>query len=181
MEFGPNETQRLFERVVRNFLHDRLPMDELHRLARSGAGFDEPLWRGLVELGLAGLLVPERFGGAGLGMFEAALAAETLGYYAAPAPFAAVAVMGPLAILQSRDDAAQAQWLPRIASGTARLAVVFERLAGVTGESAVERRGDRLSGRLHGGIDFGGATHVLAILKDGGLAVLPIGAAGVRV
>ena len=58
MEFGPSETQRLFERLVRTYLGDRLPMDALHRLAKSGSGFDEPLWGGLVELGLAGVLVP---------------------------------------------------------------------------------------------------------------------------
>ena len=135
----------------------------------------------MVELGLAGALVPERHGGAGLGMFEAVLAAEALGYFVAPVPFAGAAVMAPLALMGSGNDAAQAAWLPRIAAGTARFAVVFERHAGVTGDSAVERRGDRLSGCLHGGLDFGGSTHVLAVLRDGALAVLPADGPGVRV
>ena len=58
-------------------------------------------------------------------MFEAALAAEALGYFATPGPFAAACVMAPLAILGSDSDAARAAWLPPIAQGTARLAVVF--------------------------------------------------------
>ena len=41
------------------------------------------LWDSLVELGLPGLLVPERFGGAGLGVLDAAVAAEVLGGAAA--------------------------------------------------------------------------------------------------
>ena len=181
MEFGPSETQRLFERILRDFLSHRLPMEEVHRLARRGSGFDEPLWRGLVELGLAGVLVPERHGGAGLGMFEAVLAAEALGYFAAPVPFAGAAVMAPLALMGSGNDAAQAAWLPRIAAGTARFSVVFERHAGGTGDSEVERRDGCLSGCLHGGLDFGGATHVLAVLRDSALAVLPTDGPGVRV
>jgi len=181
MHFGPSETQRLFERILRDFLGHRLPMEEVHRLARRGSGFDEPLWRGLVELGLAGVLVPERHGGAGLGMFEAALAAEALGYFAAPVPFAGAAVMAPLAFLRLGSDAAQAAWLPRIAAGTARFSVVFERHAGGTGDSVVDRRDGRLSGCLHGGLDVGGSTHVLAVLRDGALAVLPTDGSGVRV
>src|SRR5574342_113885 len=181
MEFGPSEAQRLFERILRDFLSHRLPMEEIHRLARRGSGFDEPLWRGLVELGLTGVLVPERHGGAGLGMFEAALAAEALGHFVAPVPFAGAAVMAPLAFLGSGSDAAQAAWLPRIAGGTARFSVVFERHAGGTGDSEVERREGRLSGCLYGGLDFGGSTHVLAILRDGALAVLPADGPGVCV
>jgi alkylation response protein AidB-like acyl-CoA dehydrogenase len=180
VEFGPSETQRMFETIVRSFLRDRLPMDEVRRLAREGSGFDDRLWTGLVELGLPGVLVPERFGGAGLGMFEAALAAEALAYFAAPAPFAGTAVMAPLAILSSHD-AAQAAWLPRIAAGAARLAVAFETLAGITGATAVERRGDRLSGRIQGGIDFAGATHLLLIFDDGAIALLPVDAPDIRV
>lgn len=180
MEFGPDATQRLFERSLRDFLGDRLPVDEVRRLARQGSGFDEPLWQGLVELGLAGVLVPERDGGAGLGMFEAALAAEALGYFAAPVPFPGAAAMAPLAVRAAGGNVPGA-WLPRIAAGTARLAVLFEGHAGATGESGVERSAGRLSGRLGGGLDLGGATHVLAVLRDGALAVLPADGPGVRV
>ena len=181
MEFGPSQTQRLFERVLREFLRDRLPMEELHRLARSGAGFDDRLWAGLAELGLAGVLVPEDQGGAGLGMFEAALAAEALGYFAAPVPFAAAAVMAPLAIRSCASEPMQAAWLPRIAAGTARFAVVFDRLAGVTGDSASDWRGGRLFGTFPGAVGGGGATHVLAILRDGTAAIFPADAPGVQV
>jgi alkylation response protein AidB-like acyl-CoA dehydrogenase len=178
MEFGPSETQRLFERVVRDYLGDRLPQEEVHRLAREGVGFDETLWRGLLELGLAGVLVPERHGGAGLGMFEAALAAEALGYFAAPVPFAGAAIMAPWA-LQAADGEAAA-WLARIASGTARIAVGFDGYGGAAGERGVERRGARLGGRLTGVLDAAGATHVLVVLGDGTLGLLAIDGSNVR-
>jgi alkylation response protein AidB-like acyl-CoA dehydrogenase len=178
MEFGPSETQRLFDRVIRDYLGDRLPQEEVHRLAREGGGFDATLWRGLVELGLAGVLVPERHGGAGLGMFEAALAAEALGYFAAPVPFAGAAVMAPRALQASGDEAAA--WLPRVASGSVRIAVGFDGRGGATGESAVERRGARLSGRVAGVLDPGGATHMLVVLRDGALGLVAVDGPGVR-
>jgi alkylation response protein AidB-like acyl-CoA dehydrogenase len=178
MEFGPNDTQRLFDRIVRDFLADHVPMDTLHRLAASGAGFDDKLWAGLTELGLPGVLVPERFGGAGLGTFEAGLAAEALGAYAAPLPFAGAAVMAPLALLRAGSDTAREAWLPRIADGTARIAVAF---ATLDGAPALERRGDRLSGRASGLIDPGGATHVLLVLAGGTLALAAADGPGVAV
>jgi alkylation response protein AidB-like acyl-CoA dehydrogenase len=181
MEFGPSETQRLFGRFLRDYLSDRLPADELHRLARLGAGFDQSLWGGLAELGLAGVLIPERHGGAQLGMFEAALAAEALGYFAVPAPFVGTAVMVPLALQRSGSAAQQAAWLPRIAAGTARFAIAFDRGVGVAADSSIEHRRNLLSGRLAGGLDLGGATHILAVLAEGAVAVVDADGPGVRV
>ena len=106
MEFGPNDSERLFERILRGFLADRLAMEELHRQAALGSGFDDKLWAGLTELGLPGVLVPERFGGAGLGTFAAGLAAGALGAFCAPVPFVAAAVMAPLALLRHGSAAA---------------------------------------------------------------------------
>ena len=74
-----SEEQRLFADSLRGFLADRLPIEALRRHAETGSGFDAELWDSLVELGLPGLLVPERFGGAGLGVLDAAVAAEVLG------------------------------------------------------------------------------------------------------
>jgi alkylation response protein AidB-like acyl-CoA dehydrogenase len=181
VEFGPNDTQRLFERILREFLAKHVPMDALHRLTAPGAGFDDKLWVDLTELGLPGVLVPEQFGGAGLGTFEAGLAAEALAAHATPLPFAAAAVMAPLALLHAGSDATRAAWLPRIADGTARIAVAFAELDGVTGAPVIERRGDRLSGRVSSVIDLGGATHVLLALADGTLALAAADGPGVSV
>jgi alkylation response protein AidB-like acyl-CoA dehydrogenase len=180
VEFGPNDSERLFERILRGFLADRLAMEELHRLAASGSGFDDKLWAGLTELGLPGVLVPERFGGAGLGTFAAGLAAGALGASCAPVPFVAAAVMAPLALLRYGSDAAQAEWLPRIAAGTARLAIAVDGPTGTTATRALDRRRDRLSGRLDIVLDLAGATHVLAALGDGAIGIVAVNDPGVR-
>lgn len=179
MRFGLTGEQELFGRSLRDFLGERLTPDALRALAEGGAGFDADLWRGLGELGLHGLLVPEEHGGAGLGMLDAALAAEALGYHAAPAPFAAALVMAVQAFRTAGDAGQQRAWLPRIAAGEARIGVGFAGIAGQAGRAALRLEGGRLSGALDGLLDAGGATHFLIHLQDGRAALLEAGAPGV--
>jgi alkylation response protein AidB-like acyl-CoA dehydrogenase len=73
MEFGPSESQRLFDDALRGVLSDRVTVESRRAAAASGGG-DAALWRDLSGLGLAGLLVPEEHGGSGLGVIDAALA-----------------------------------------------------------------------------------------------------------
>ncbi len=103
MEFALSEEQRLFADSLRSLLADRLPIEALRRHAEIGSGFDAALWESLTELGLPGLLVPERFGGAGLGVLDAAVAAEALGGAAAFAPFAGSVVMATPRVRTRRD------------------------------------------------------------------------------
>jgi len=40
--------------------------------------FPEDFWKSLVEAGFPGIVIPEKYGGSGMGMFEMILAMETL-------------------------------------------------------------------------------------------------------
>ena len=155
MEFALSEEQRLFADSLRGVLADRVTVDALRRHAESGIGFDADLWQALVELGLPGLLVPERFGGAGLGVLDAAVAAEMLGAAATFAPFAGSVVMATLAFIHGATEEQQAEWLPRIASGEVRFGV-----------------GIMNGGRTEADIDAGEPTHFLVYLPDGKATVL---------
>lgn len=179
MEFGLSEEQRMLDDALRGFLDERLPLEKLRKIAETGTGFDAELWKGLIEQGVTGLLVPERFGGSGLSLLDAAVVAEALAYHAAPSPFAASLVMGPLALAASASEAQQAEWFPRIASGEVRVGVVFAAGAGHTGEASAKLEGDRISGRLTGALDCGAATHVLALLPDGRSALVDANASGI--
>ncbi len=179
MEFGLSLEQRQFDDSLRSFLADRLPMERLRALAEPGGGFDEGLWQGLTELGLHGLIVPERFGGAGLGVLDAAVAAEGLGYAAAPVPFTGTTVMAPLAFMNSATEAQQDEYLPMVAAGKVRIAVGFAGLAGQTGAASVTLDGSRLTGTIAGVMDAGAATHFLVYLRDGTGALVTANAPGV--
>ena len=179
MDFGLTLEQRQFDDSLRAFLTDHLPMERLRALAETGVGYDETLWRNLTELGLHGLLVPERFGGAGLGVLDAALAAEALGHAAAPVPFLGSIVMATLGFINSASEAQQDEYLPMIAAGECRFAVALPSLAGQTGSATVQYADGRLSGRISGVADAGAATHFLVYPPDGQAAVVAADAPGV--
>ena len=82
------------------------------------------LWRSMsLDLGLAGLLVPEDRGGAGATAREAAVVLEELGLFVAPVPFLTSAVVATTALLHGDDD----ETLDQLAAGerTAALVVPF--------------------------------------------------------
>ena len=172
MDFGLTLEQRQFDDSLRAFLTDNLPMDRLRTLSETGVGYDDQLWRSLAELGLHGLLVPERFGGAGLGVLDAALAAEALGHAVAPLPFTGSIVMATLGLINSGTEAQQDEYLPMIAAGECRFAVALPGLAGQTGNASIRLDGDRLSGRIKNVADAGAATHFMVYLPDGHAAVV---------
>ncbi len=81
-------------------------------------------WAALSELGLFALLVPEKFGGAGLSLVDVALAVEALG--AGLAPPAAVSTLIATDTLARFGSAAQQQaWLPALAAGEVKFAIAM--------------------------------------------------------
>ena len=165
MDFALSQEQVLFADSLRRLLAERVTVDALRRHAEIGSGFDQALWESLTELGLPGLLVPERFGGSGLGVLDAAVAAEVLGGGAAFVPFTGSVVVATLAFVHGASEELQHTWLPRIAAGEIRFGV------GIS----------RTDGQVQAAIDAGDATHLLVYLPDGNAAVIAADQASMRV
>ncbi|MYQ32230.1 acyl-CoA dehydrogenase family protein [Streptomyces sp. SID4956] len=137
---------------VRRFLENVSPSAEVRRLAETDEGYDPAVWRRLAgELGLVGLIVPERFGGAGAGTAELAVVMQEMGRALLCAPYLSSAVLAVAALLESGDEAACAEFLPSIADGTtiATLAVAENGSADVRDLSGV-RTEARPAGAGHG-------------------------------
>ncbi|WP_406437049.1 acyl-CoA/acyl-ACP dehydrogenase [Streptomyces sp. NBC_00631] len=120
------DEQDEIRRALRELLHKRCGPQDVRTAVDRAAGYDPGLWNALGEqLGLPGLALPERYGGAGCSRTEAALAAEELGRALAPTPFLATAVLAAPLLLALGTDGQRADLLPRIADGrlTAALAV----------------------------------------------------------
>jgi len=165
--------------AVRALLEDRAGWRDVLARTETADTVDTGLWQTLaVQVGCAGLLVPEARGGAGATYREAAVVAEELGRAVAPVPFLGSAVMATTALLSAGDD----ELLAKVASGavTAALAVPFA--AGAAGPQtsltpaptvrvAGSARGDepgvsRLSGTVAGVADALTAD-VLLVPADG--------------
>ncbi|WP_307819231.1 acyl-CoA dehydrogenase family protein [Planobispora siamensis] len=101
---------------------------------------DAPWHRLAAELGVAGLAVPEEYGGAGCGPAETAVVCEELGGALSPHPYLATAVLAVGALVAGGDRAAMARLLPGIADGS-RTATVL-----LPGDADLTLSGGRLTG-----------------------------------
>ncbi|MBL1093068.1 MULTISPECIES: acyl-CoA dehydrogenase family protein [Streptomyces] len=106
--------------AVRALLTDRSDPATVLAAVESDVPFDAALWRSLAtEIGTAGLLVPEKFGGAGAGTREAAVVLEELGRAVAPVPYLTSAVLAVTVLLGcDHEDAEVAGALTALAAGT---------------------------------------------------------------
>jgi alkylation response protein AidB-like acyl-CoA dehydrogenase len=173
MDFGLSEEQRLLEQTLRRWLDEQVPVARVREIAASEAGFDAKLWQGLAELGVLGLLVAEEHGGSGLGLLDAALAMESLARAATPAPYLGSAVLAPVALATAGTESQQRSWLPRLASGTARIGVALGELTGRRDGAALRVDGGRLAGRALFAIDAVGADAFVVALDREHLALVP--------
>ena len=93
--------------VVRAFLRDVSPEEEVRRLMETPSGYDPAAWTKMSDqLGLQGLAVPEDLGGAGAGPLEVGIVAEEMGRALSGAPFLSTCVLAVQAILAADDPGA---------------------------------------------------------------------------
>jgi alkylation response protein AidB-like acyl-CoA dehydrogenase len=68
MNVGDPAAHEELRQLVRGFLRDKSPSREVRRLTEAEADRDDAVWAQLAgQLGLTGIAVPERYGGAGYG------------------------------------------------------------------------------------------------------------------
>src|SRR5215469_13940834 len=104
-----------------------------HQQRRAPGDGDDglPLWRRLCgEIGVAGLAIPQRYGGAGAGPVETHIVMEELGRGLTCSPLLGSAVLTAQALLASGDAAACQRLLPAIADGSAVGALAWTTAAG---------------------------------------------------
>jgi alkylation response protein AidB-like acyl-CoA dehydrogenase len=107
--------------AVRQVLTDRSDWSTVLKRMETAEPYDPALWRTLgADLGVAGLAVPEKFGGAGASWRESAVVAEELGRAVAPVPFLGQA-LATAALLCVGDG----ELLPALAAGARTVALVL--------------------------------------------------------
>lgn len=164
-----DEQEQLFDTVL------RYAQSEGDRGVRRDAfdgesDLDRNSWRGLMDLGVAALILPERHGGMGLEMIDLALAAEALGHAAAPGPYLGH-LLAAQAIALAGDEAQQAEWLPKLALGE-RIATVI-----LDGPEPADWPLDPVDGALSGSardVIGGGVADIFVVgLRGGRFAIVP--------
>ena len=116
------EEQQLLQSTAADFARQSLPVSRLRALRETGDGFSRDLWREMGNLGWPGMLLPEEYGGLGLGYADAVVVLEELGKALAPEPFLSTVLLAGNAVLLGGSAAQKQEILPRVASGEAVLA-----------------------------------------------------------
>jgi alkylation response protein AidB-like acyl-CoA dehydrogenase len=117
MAFVLTEEQQMLRDSALAFAAEKLPVSQLRHLRAKNAPFDKATWKEMAELGFAGVLVPEKFGGSGFGHVGLGQVLEAQGRTIASSPLLSTALIGASALLLAGNDSQQAAWLPRVASG----------------------------------------------------------------
>ena len=176
IEFS-DEQAMLLETAV-GFCREKSPIRAVRDLLGSESGFDRAVWDDMVGLGWSGIAIPERHGGSGLTLAEAATIAEPMGRHLLATPYLSTQIA--IQALLHASAAQQAATLPLIAQGAIATAAVFEAdgdwdLTRITATATITGATACLAGEKTLVIDAGVADIVLAsVMLDGApsLAIL---------
>jgi|CXWL01.1.fsa_nt_gi alkylation response protein AidB-like acyl-CoA dehydrogenase len=119
MNFQFSEEAEALRDEARKFLAAQSGRDKARAVMDGGATHDAALWAKIAGLGWTGLRIPEQHGGLGLSVLELCVLAEEVGRALSPVPFTSSVLMATELLMASGHEAAQAEWLPKLADGTA--------------------------------------------------------------
>ena len=142
------EEQESIRQAARGFVREHAPVAHLRALrdAEDPLCFSLDLWIEMARLGYAGMALPERWGGAGLGHAELGIVAEELGHNLVPTPMLS-SVLGAGAIDLAGSDALRKTVLPGVCTGERVVSLALDE--GVRfSPYAVATRADRRDGKL---------------------------------
>lgn len=118
MNFDISEDQRMFGDQVDRYFRDTCPLDRLHKAFDGDKEVTAAITRGMMELGLGSIVVPEEYDGLGLTLLEASSISERIGYAGAPGPWISHTLAAHAIAIAGSDDQ-KSRWLPRLATGVA--------------------------------------------------------------
>ncbi|SEG04428.1 Acyl-CoA dehydrogenase [Thermomonospora echinospora] len=179
MRLAVTEEQEELRSTLRRFFTGKSPSGEVRRLMATAEGYDPALWEQMAgQLGLPGLAIPERYGGAGFGLRELVVVLEEMGRALVCAPFLSTAVLAAHALLASDDEEAMRKLLPGLAEGATIATLAFAEDGGrwdADGIAMTADQGHRLDGVTSFVLDGHVADLVLVLARaPGGLSLYAV-------
>ncbi|MDH3686931.1 MAG: acyl-CoA/acyl-ACP dehydrogenase [Myxococcales bacterium] len=115
------EEQALLKEQATTWARDEAPVAKFREMRDSGndRGFDKATWANIGEMGWAGIVVPEVYGGVDMGFQTFGVVLEELGRQLTASPLLASGLVGATALVLGGTEAQKQTWLPRIAEGSA--------------------------------------------------------------
>jgi alkylation response protein AidB-like acyl-CoA dehydrogenase len=181
MDFALTQDQKMMQESIGRTLERVSPLARVRKHADAGDGYAKDVWSALVDLGVPGILIAEEYGGLGLKLLDAALAAEMLGRHIAPVPFAGSAIMAPIAISGAGTAVQKSGYLPGLASGKTIAGIaVSEQASGARERAQIAERSGKLSGRALFVVDFAQADYFIVADRCANLYIVDGSAKGLE-
>lgn len=123
-----NDEQEMLREAARGFLADNAPVAALRNLRDSNdaTGFDRALWKDMAEMGWAGILVDEAYGGSAFGFVGAGVIAEEMGRNLTASPFMSTSILAATALQKFASDNQKQAYLPKISAGDLIVALALD-------------------------------------------------------
>jgi alkylation response protein AidB-like acyl-CoA dehydrogenase len=186
------EEQSMLRDQAKSWVTEQFPVSRFREMRDNNIqnNFMPETWSGMVEMGWTGIIVPEQFGGSGLGYLTFGVVLEEVGRQLTASPLFASALAGASAVLLGGNDEQKQAVLPKIVDGSQIVTLALDegpRHAPAKVELKAEKAGSgyKLSGDktfVHEGM--AATTFVVSARTSGGgekgitLFLVPADAAG---
>ncbi len=122
------EEQSLLKEQAKAWARDEASVAKFREMRDSGNefGFDKATWASIGEMGWAGIVVPEEFGGVDMGYLTFGVVLEELGRQLTASPLLASGLVGATALVLGGSEDQKQAWLPKIADGTATVTLAVD-------------------------------------------------------
>jgi alkylation response protein AidB-like acyl-CoA dehydrogenase len=167
-----NDEQVMLRDMAREWADNESPTTAFRKLrdAAPAKGFDPEAWNTIGQMGWAGVVIPEEFGGSAFGYLSLGLVVEQLGRNLAVSPLGSTAVAAS-AIAMGSSDAAKTGWLGKLATGEAVATLAIDEGPVHDGKVAASVSSGKLSGTKKFVAEGDGADVFVVAAVDGLYAV----------
>jgi alkylation response protein AidB-like acyl-CoA dehydrogenase len=112
------ESEEILKTAALNFLKRDISKETLMALHDSETGFNQDIWRKVVDMGWLGIVTPEEYGGTGYPLTTAGILFEALGSAPLPGPYFSSGILGSLIIQEAGTEEQKKEILPLVAEGS---------------------------------------------------------------
>ena len=122
------EEQSMLRDAAKSWVQEKSPVTAFRKVRDSGVevGYDVAAWNEMAEMGWAGVIIPEEYGGSNFGYLSLGLVLEELGRTLTASPLIASGLGAASALILGGSDTQKSEWLPKIADGSAVAALAVD-------------------------------------------------------
>ena len=176
-----SEEQTMLRDMAREWTKNESPVSAFRKVRDAGGdrGYDAAAYKSMADMGWAGVIIPEEFGGSEFGWLSLGLVIEETGKTLTASPLAATSLAAS-ALVSGGSDAIKAEWLPKLASGEAVGAIAIDEGARHDPAAIATTATQSADGWiLNGGKSFvheahGASLLVVAAKTDDGIALFAV-------